>query len=74
MRKRAPRNTTIVVTRADTDAAIRRMLRAMKPGTRLEALDDATFSRLARLAGWPMHTWPKATNPRRKRRATQGSP
>lgn len=69
-----PRNTTIFVTRSGTDAAIRRMLRAMKPGTRIETFDDATFSRLARLAGWPLGTWPRPKPPRKKRRrAGQGS-
>lgn len=69
-----PRNTTIIVMRSDTDAAIRRLLRAMKPGTRIETFDDATFSRLARLAGWPLRTWPRPKPPRKKRRrAGQGS-
>ena len=77
MRTRTPRTTTIIVTRADSDAAIRRMLRAMKPGTKIETFDDATFSRLARLAGWPLHTWPKVKTPKtprkKRRRAGQGS-
>ena len=77
MTARRPRTTTIIVTRDDSDAAIRRMLRAMKPGTKIETFDDATFSRLARLAGWPQHTWPKATTPKtprkKRRRAGQGA-